>query len=33
MVLYYLGIDLATKVYESKLTYDEYIARDMLKEK
>lgn len=29
----YLGIDLATKVYESKLTYDEYIARDMLKEK
>lgn len=25
----YLGIDLATKVYESKLTYDEYIARDM----
>lgn len=29
----YLGIDLATKVYESKLTYDEYIARGMLKEK
>ena len=29
----YLGIELATKVYESKLTYDEYIARDMLKEK
>ena len=29
----YLGIDLATKVYESKLTYDEYIARDMLKER
>lgn len=29
----YLGIDLATKVYKSKLTYDEYIARDMLKEK
>ena len=29
----YLGIDLATKVHESKLTYDEYIARDMLKEK
>ena len=29
----YLGIELATKVYESKLTYDEYIARGMLKEK
>ncbi len=29
----YLGIDLATKVHESKLTYDEYIARGMLKEK
>lgn len=29
----YLGIDLATKVYNSNLTYDEYIARDMLKEK
>ena len=29
----YLGIDLATKIYESKLTYDEYIARGMLKEK
>lgn len=29
----YLGIELATKVHESKLTYDEYIARDMLKEK
>lgn len=29
----YLGIDLATKVHDSKLTYDEYIARDMLKEK
>ena len=29
----YLGIDLATKVYESKLTYDEYLARDMLKGK
>ena len=29
----YLGIDLATKVYESKLTYDEYVARGMLKEK
>ena len=29
----YLGVDLATKVYESKLTYDEYIARGMLKEK
>ena len=29
----FLGIDLATKVYESKLTYDEYIARGMLKEK
>ena len=28
----YLGIELATKVYESKLTYDEYIARGMLKE-
>lgn len=27
----YLGIDLATKVHESKLTYDEYIARGMLK--
>lgn len=27
----YLGIELATKVYESKLTYDEYIARGMLK--
>lgn len=25
----YLGIDLATKVYNSKLTYDEYVARDM----
>ena len=29
----YLGIELATKVHESKLTYDEYIARGMLKEK
>ena len=29
----YLGVDLATKVYESKLTYDEYVARGMLKEK
>ena len=29
----YLGIDLATKVHESKLTYDEYVARGMLKEK
>ena len=29
----YLGIELATKVYESRLTYDEYIARGMLKEK
>ena len=29
----YLGTDLATKVYESKLTYDEYVARGMLKEK
>ena len=29
----YLGTDLATKVYNSNLTYDEYIARDMLKEK
>lgn len=29
----YLGIELATKVYKSKLTYDEYIARGMLKEK
>ena len=29
----YLGIDLATKVHESKLTYDEYITRGMLKEK
>lgn len=27
----YLGIELATKVHESKLTYDEYIARGMLK--
>ena len=29
----YLGIELATKVHESKLTYDEYIARGMIKEK
>ena len=29
----YLGIELATKVHENKLTYDEYIARGMLKEK
>ena len=25
----YLGIDLATKVYNSKLTYDEYVARQL----
>ena len=25
----YLGVELATKVYNSKLTYDEYVARDM----
>lgn len=29
----YLGIELATKVFNSGLTYDEYIARGMLKEK
>lgn len=29
----YLGTELATKVYKSKLTYDEYVARGMLKEK
>lgn len=29
----YLGVELATKVFNSGLTYDEYIARGMLKEK
>ena len=29
----YLGIELATKVFNSGLTYDEYIAKGMLKEK
>ena len=29
----YLGVSLATKVHDSNLTYDEYIARGMLKEK